>query len=145
MSRQAGAGVLEEVQPPHGEDEDQARRRRPGPAPASRRCLATHLHGDVAREDALAEHDDREQAVPLGDVVRMPRRRRARSAQTGTASSASDEHQERDGQPSGSNSRSTQPTWTSGDADRVPQRGRPVGARVAARRPQPLRDHRAAA
>ena len=43
--------------------------------------------GDRAGEDALAEHDDGEEAVALGDVVAVPAQGLARAAQMGTNSS----------------------------------------------------------
>ena len=98
-------------------------------------------HPGRGGQHRLAEHDDREQPVALGDVARVPGRGRRRSAQTGTASSAAASSRKVGSrQPSGTASRATQPTCTIGDAGGVPQVRRATG-RVVGRRPQPLGDH----
>ena len=80
-----------EVHPPHAE-------RQPDAGEAHERGLdgpPLGAHDGVERgdraEDHLAERDDRQQPVPLGDVVRVPRRAtpKRRSATTGPASSTS--------------------------------------------------------
>ena len=49
--------------------------------------LQGRLDGQGRGEHALAQHDQGEQAVALGDVARVPGGGGGRSAQTGTASS----------------------------------------------------------
>ena len=76
---QAGEQIVHrpiEVHPPHRVHDqqpadDQRHQRRQRFAGRQRR-----LDGDGRREDRLAEHDQREQAVPFGDVMRVPRGRR---------------------------------------------------------------------
>ena len=96
----------------------------------------------VAGQDALAEHDDREQAVALGDVVRVPRRHPGplgphRHGELGDDKQEEDREagivrQQQPQQPRHLHDR---------DAQHEPVRGLPVLG-VAARRPRPLGQHR---
>jgi hypothetical protein len=95
--------------------------------------------GDRGGRHRLAQHDQREQAVPLGDVVPVVGgvgAAGARSAQIGTTSLQ--HHQQRkigrNDQDSGMASRSSQSAWTTGHADRVAQRGGAAAAGRTSRR-----------
>ncbi|CAG6396458.1 hypothetical protein SCOCK_410035 [Actinacidiphila cocklensis] len=101
------------------------------------------LHRDRGRRDRLAQHDEREQAVPLGDVVRMPggaphvfrvgRHRELRHDQQQEAA---------DPQGAGQQDQAHPAELHHDQARRVAQRDRPLRPGLAGRRPQPLEGQR---
>ena len=117
------------------------RGRRTGCRRSSAACTPT-----VADEHRLAEHDDREQPVALGDVARVPRRpcrplgpdRHAQLERAPSTKNASERS------ASGSEHSATQPSWHDRDADRVADARRPAlrdrcARRAATARPSPTR------
>ncbi len=130
-----------EIHPPHreGDEEpahDQGNQRRQRFAGRQRR-----LDGDRRREDRFSEHDEGEQAVTFGDVMRVPRSLSGALRPRGDQEFTGDQRDKARApvlrNPEHADPRDLQHR----DADRVANRRRPP-FRIGRCRPQPLSDHR---
>ncbi|GAB2997462.1 hypothetical protein GCM10023080_074330 [Streptomyces pseudoechinosporeus] len=77
-----------EVQPPHGVGHEQATGRHRVQRTVAVVPVEGAADGDSGGRDGLTEHDEGEQLVALGDVVRMPWRHPGGLRPTGTETSA---------------------------------------------------------
>ena len=98
------------------------------------------LDSDRRRENRFAKHDQRQEAVSFGDVLRMPRRRRG-PLRPDRHHQFERREQEEAGHPQARNPQHADPRdLHDRDSERVSPR-RDAMARIRRRRPQPLRDH----